>query len=68
MKNYAIKGSFIFDFIAVFPLNALIEDEQGNNSTVNRLFRMFRITRIAKLLDIQRVNHMLKSFFENDSS
>lgn len=72
MKNYGIKGSFIFDFIAVFPLNMFLESDDsiggGSNSTVNKLFRMFRITRIAKLLDIQRVNHMLKSFFENDSS
>ena len=29
---------------------------------------MVRITRILKLLDIQRMNHLLKSFFENDSS
>ena len=69
MKNYGIKGSFIFDFVAVFPLNLFIgDDSNSGNSTVNKLFRMFRITRIAKLLDIQRVNHMLKSFFENDSS
>lgn len=69
MRNYGLKGSFFFDFLAWIPLSKFFS-EQGNNggNNLNKFLRIFRFTRIAKLLDIQRVNHMLKSFFENDSS
>jgi hypothetical protein len=30
--------------------------------------RLIRMTRIQKMLDIARFNHLLKSLFENDSS
>jgi hypothetical protein len=63
-KNYILKSSFVPDFIAIIPVDAFT----NGKSSVNRLFRMVRITRILKLLDIQRMNHLLKSFFENDSS
>ena len=63
-KNYIFRGSFIFDFIAIIPFQFLLAAE----SNFNQILRMVRITRLLKLLDIARFNHLLKSFFENDSS
>jgi hypothetical protein len=63
-KNYIFRGSFIFDFIAILPVQVFLNED--NN--VNKIFRVVRITRLLKLLDIARFNHLLKSFFENDSS
>jgi hypothetical protein len=66
-KNYVTKGSFLIDFCAVFPFSHVIDSEGGFGS-VNKLLRLIRMTRIQKMLDIARFNHLLKSLFENDSS
>ena len=68
-KQYMFHGSFFFDFIAVLPFDSFMPSDNGGNSAIiNKIFRMVRITRLMKLLDIARFNHSLKSFFENDSS
>lgn len=64
-KNYVFHGSFLFDFLAIFPIKLIVEE---SSSSVNKILRMVRISRLLKLLDIARFNHSLKSFFENDSS
>jgi len=64
-KTYIFKGSFLIDGLALIPLKYLLTN---SNSSFNRLLRLIRITRLMKVLDIARFNHLLKSLFENDSS
>jgi hypothetical protein len=65
-KTYIFKGSFLIDGLALIPLKYLLKNDA--NSSFNRLLRLIRITRLMKVLDIARFNHLLKSLFENDSS
>ena len=64
-KNYVMRGSFLIDFLAIIPIDLVMPSQYKN---LNKMLRMIRITRMFKLLDIARFNHLLKSFFENDSS
>lgn len=47
-KNYILKSSFFPDFLAIIPIDSFADGQ----SEINKLFRMVRITRILKLLDI----------------
>ena len=55
----------MIDFLAIIPIDLVMPSQYKN---LNKMLRMIRITRMFKLLDIARFNHLLKSFFENDSS
>ena len=67
-KNYVTKGSFVIDLCAIFPFDIIFDDTKSGFSSLNKLLRLIRMTRIQKMLDIARFNHLLKSLFENDSS
>lgn len=62
-KKYILKGNFFIDFIAVFPFVAIFKD----NALLTKLFRLFRLPRLTKLISTGRVNQLFKSFFENSS-
>ena len=51
-KNYTYHGSFLFDMIAILPINEMIIIEGKRNVIWNKILRMLRIFRIKKLLDI----------------
>ncbi len=63
-KHYVIKGSFVVDFIAVFPFQQILEAYELGWT---KLFRLFRLPRLFRLIDIGRFNQLLKRFFENSS-
>ena len=60
-KNY-ISGWFFIDFFSVFPFDALLK-----SGPITKLFRLCRIPRLMKLLDVSRFNKVLKSF-QNENS
>lgn len=53
--NY-MTGWFIIDFLSVFPFNQIMETGPGT-----KLFRLFRIPRLLKLLDVNRFSSILKT-------
>jgi hypothetical protein len=54
-KRYIFKGSFILDFLAVFPFNLIFRNsEKASVLTAVKLLRLFRLPRLAKLIDITR--------------
>jgi cytochrome b subunit of formate dehydrogenase len=60
MKEIAlhyIGGSFFVDILAVFPFELFI-----NTGAMTKLFRLFRLPRLLKLVDVSRFNKLLKSF------
>lgn len=63
-KNYVFHGWFFIDFISVFPFGILLQSE--NDFT--KLFRLCRLPRLIKLIDISRFNNLLKSLLSNSSS
>ena len=56
-KNYVFKGWFIIDFITVFPLCWFV----SANNPLTKILKLFRLPRLAKLLDIERFNKIVKS-------
>lgn len=62
-KRYIFKGWFFIDFVSVFPFVAIFKD----NALLTKLFRLFRLPRLTKLINTSRVNQLLKSFLENSS-
>jgi hypothetical protein len=48
-KNYIFKGWFIIDFVSVFPFQHFIPQGQ-----ITKLFRLARLPRLIKLIDISR--------------
>lgn len=62
-KRYIFKGWFFIDFISVFPFVSIFK----NNALLTKLFRLFRLPRLTKLINTSRVNQLLKSFLENSS-
>jgi hypothetical protein len=62
-KKYILKGNFFIDFIAIFPFVAIFK----SNALLTKLFRLFRLPRLTKLISTGRVNQLFKSFFENSS-
>lgn len=56
-----MKGSFIFDFIAIIPFEFLLSRENGLNEKsesdkfrILKLFRLLRLARFGELLKIER--------------
>ena len=53
--NY-ITGWFVIDFLSVFPFAQLMDSGAGT-----KLFRLFRLPRLLKLLDVNKFSSILKS-------
>ena len=47
-----VRGWFFVDFISIFPFKFLPGIDSGAN--VTKLLRLFRLPRLAKLIDIQK--------------
>jgi hypothetical protein len=60
-KHY-IAGWFFVDFFSIFPFNSLLD-----SGPITKLFRLCRVPRLMKILDVERFNKVLKSF-QNDQS
>lgn len=60
-KKYIMSGWFFIDFAATFPFNEL----SGGSALWSRLFRLFRLPKLIRLLDLSRFNRLLKSFFDS---
>ena len=59
IKDIAINymtGWFIIDILSVFPFNSFMETGPGT-----KLFRLFRVPRLLKLLDVNRFSSILKT-------
>ena len=69
-KNYIFAGSFILDFIAIIPFQLIFRSNEGDGSNLVflKIVRLTRLSRIFKLLDIAKVNHILKSMLDGDNS
>lgn len=63
IKKYVFKGWFMIDFISLFPFVAIFKD----SALLFKLLRLVRLLRLTKLMNTSKVNHLLKSFFENSS-
>lgn len=61
--RYMLHGSFLVDFVSIFPFQLMLP----GRSFITKLFRLFRLPRLIKLVDVGRFNQLLKSFFENSS-
>lgn len=57
-KSY-LRGWFIIDFISIFPFQIVVPPENGS---ATKLLRMPRMLRMGKLLDINNVKRLMKSF------
>ena len=57
-KHYLFSWFFI-DFISLFPFEMLLETSTGG---LTKLFRLFRMPRLIKLIDVGRFKKILKSF------
>lgn len=53
--NY-VTGWFMIDFLSVFPFASIMDTGSGT-----KLFRLFRIPRLLKLLDVSRFSSILKT-------
>eukprot|EP01017_Pseudomicrothorax_dubius_P043558 TRINITY_DN7278_c0_g2_i1.p1 TRINITY_DN7278_c0_g2~~TRINITY_DN7278_c0_g2_i1.p1 ORF type:complete len:606 (-),score=184.94 TRINITY_DN7278_c0_g2_i1:149-1966(-) len=63
VKNY-LTTWFIFDFIAVFPFNQILN---SNDATFLRLFRAVRLPKFLRLLDVSKFDQILEVLLENTS-
>lgn len=54
-----LKGWFFIDFISIFPFQLVVGAENGS---ATKLFRMPRMLRMGKLLDMKNVKRLMKSF------
>lgn len=61
--RYLKSGWMLIDFIATFPIDKVVGQE-GKLQIFNKLFRLTRLTRLWALLDLSRVNRLLKQLFE----
>ena len=53
-KKYIMSGWFFIDFAATFPINYLI----GQTVRWSSLFRLFRLPKLIKILDLSRFNRV----------
>lgn len=58
-----LSGWFIVDFVSIFPFNFFIPSGQ-----MTKLFRIFRIPRLIKLLDVGKFKSILKSLQSAESN
>ena len=50
--KYVFRGWFIIDFISVFPFMIFLQ----SNALLTKMFRLFRLPRLVKLMDSSRFN------------
>jgi hypothetical protein len=50
--RYMLHGSFLVDFVSIFPFQFLY----SGSSLITKLFRLFRLPRLIKLVDVGRFN------------
>jgi hypothetical protein len=61
-KRYIFSFWFTIDFISTFPFNFF-----SSKSIITRLFRLFRLPKLIRLLDLYKFNQLLKSFFSSST-
>ena len=54
--NY-VYGWFFIDFISIFPFDLLLD-----GSMITKLFRLFRMPRLLKFLDVSKFKSLMRSF------
>lgn len=57
--NYLL-GWFLIDLVSIFPLQWFLGNDK--NSSATKLVRFMRMPRLGKLMDMSRINKLLKSF------
>jgi len=68
-----IKGSFIFDFIAIIPFEFLLNENYGVKGAANpndkfrilKLFRLLRLARLGELLKIERFKQVVNDYYNH---
>lgn len=66
-----VKGSFIFDLIAIIPFAEIIT--MGNTASLPessrirlfRLLKLLRVARLVQLLDVERFKSVITDYFNN---
>jgi hypothetical protein len=64
-KQIAIKyfwGWFTIDLISIFPFTLFLNSGSQDSAQTIKLARLFRMPRLGKLIDINRIKKLLKSF------
>jgi hypothetical protein len=56
-KRYFMSGWMVIDFVATFPVDRMINID---NLVITKLLRLTRLSRLWALLDLSRVNRLLK--------
>ena len=59
--RYVTSLWFFIDFAATFPFTEIA----GRSALWARLFRLFRLPKLIRFLDLSRINRLLKSFFDS---
>ena len=54
-----LKGSFIFDAIAIIPFDMFLT---GSKIRLYRLLKMLRVPRMVELIDVDRVKGIVNNF------
>lgn len=49
-----LKGWFVIDFVAIFPLNHILKSIRSSGTTLNQLARLARLPRLYKILQFSR--------------
>ena len=60
--RYAKSGWMIIDFFATFPFNLFFED-----AVYTRMIRLTRLSKMVAILDVSRVQRLVKSYFDNST-
>ena len=63
-RKIAIKymeGWFFVDLLSIFPFHVFLE-----KGVMTKLFRLFRMPRLMKLLDVSKFRNILRSFAEGN--
>ena len=73
MKEIAKKylfGWLIIDAISIFPIQSILRlfSKQNENAQGLKLFRLARMPRMGKLIDINRIKNVLKSLGGNNNN
>lgn len=67
-KHY-VKGSFVFDLLAIIPIQELIEwnrSTSGGIGDINRLYKLLkllRVPRLFELLNVQRIKQLVSDYY-----
>lgn len=60
--RYAKSGWMLVDFLATFPFNLFFED-----AVYTRMIRLSRLSKMVAILDVSRVQRMIKSYFDKST-